>query len=87
MDIIPCGISDGNPDVNSVADSEWTVVRSVLGIQLHVPLGKVFTCMFVPILVIIFRITYNMLNRKFVVSACAHLHLSHSLRFFSSNHD
>ena len=30
------GISDGNPDVNSVAESEWTVVRSVLGIQLHV---------------------------------------------------
>ena len=31
------GILDGNPDVNSVAESEWTVVRSVLGIQLHVP--------------------------------------------------
>ena len=30
------GIQDGNPDVNSIAESEWTVVRSVLGIQLHV---------------------------------------------------
>ena len=35
--IIPCGISNGNPEVNSVAESEWTVVRFVLGIQLHVP--------------------------------------------------
>ena len=33
----PFGIKDGNPDVNSVAESEWTVVRSVFGIQLHVP--------------------------------------------------
>ena len=31
------GISDGNPDVNLIADSEWTVVSSVLGIQFHVP--------------------------------------------------
>ena len=31
------GIQDGNPDVNSIAESEWMVVRSVLGIQLHVP--------------------------------------------------
>ena len=31
------GISDGNPDVNSIADSEWTVVWSALGIQFHVP--------------------------------------------------
>ena len=57
MDIISRGISDGNPDVNSVADSEWTVVRSVLGIQFHVPLGKVFTCMFVLILVASFSTT------------------------------
>ena len=31
------GISDGNPDVNSIADSEWTVVWFALGIQFHVP--------------------------------------------------
>ena len=34
------GISDGNPDVNSIADSEWTVVWSALGIQFHVPSGR-----------------------------------------------
>ena len=38
-DVFPfCGILDGNPDVNSIADSECTVVRSALGIQRHVPL-------------------------------------------------
>ena len=35
--LLPSGISDGNPDVNSVADSEWTVMRSALGPQFHVP--------------------------------------------------
>ena len=38
--IIPCGISDGNPNVNSLAESEWTVVRFVLKIQFHVPLER-----------------------------------------------
>ena len=38
VNIISRGISDGNPDVNSIADSEWTVVRFVLGIQRQVPL-------------------------------------------------
>ena len=31
-------ISDGNPDVNSIVDSEWTVVWSTLGTQFHIPL-------------------------------------------------
>ena len=47
MSNISGGISDGNPDVNSVADSEWTVVRSVLGLQFHVPLGKMPMCVLV----------------------------------------
>ena len=39
------GISDENPDVNSVADSEWTVMRSALGIQSHIPLKmESYTC-------------------------------------------
>ena len=31
------GISEGTPDVNSIADSEWTIVWFALGTQFHVP--------------------------------------------------
>ena len=76
--VLSCGISDGNPDVNSIADSEWTVVWSALGIQRHVPL-KIYISRFTQIYIgacyssrlfyLLFKAWFNLVCCLFV-NAC-----------------
>ena len=40
MCVLSCGILDGNPDINFIAESEWTVLWLALGIQCLVPLER-----------------------------------------------
>ena len=73
--ILFCGISDGNPDVNSIADSEWTAVWSALGIQCHVPL-KIHVSRLIRICIraryssrlfyLLFKVWFNLVCRLFV---------------------